>query len=145
VFGVLSNQKKKKNGHQRIKVLVVKHLIEREGKDLEREINIEIKDPNLLGTPDIHINEEAFEIETFYGRGILEELIQVNKNISTIKDIQSKMQKCKLCGRNASVLRAFYYNAFVCEECYEILDKPIPDHPQRLELRKKLYQNALKI
>ena len=52
-----------------IKVLVLKHLIEREEKDLEREINIEIKDPNLLGTPDIHINEEAFEIETFYGRG----------------------------------------------------------------------------
>jgi len=76
---------------------------------------------------------------------ILEELIQVNKNISTIKDIQTKMQKCKLCGKNASELRAFYYNAFVCEACYEILDKPIPDHPQRLELRKKEYQNALKM
>ncbi|KKK96746.1 hypothetical protein LCGC14_2659660, partial [marine sediment metagenome] len=33
----------------------------------------------------------------------------------------------------------------VCEGCYEILDKPIPDHPQRLELRKKVYQNALKM
>ena len=55
------------------------------------------------------------------------------------------MQECKLCGRNALVLRAFYYNAFVCEKCYEILDKPTPNHPQRLELRKKVYQNALKM
>ena len=55
--------------HQRIKVFVLKHLIDREEKDLEREIYIEAKDPDLLGTPDIHTNEEAFEIETFYGRG----------------------------------------------------------------------------
>ncbi len=52
------------------------------------------------------------------------------------------MQYCKLCERPASILKAFYYNAFVCEVCYEILDEEVPNHPQRLELRKKVFMNA---
>ena len=53
------------------------------------------------------------------------------------------MQKCRLCGKEASILKAYYHNAFVCEGCYIILDTPIINHPGRLELRMKMHSEYL--
>jgi len=81
--------------HKRIKILVLKHLLENEKRRWE-EIKVEQTSPNTEDViPDILIGEDiSYEIETFYGRGEPDERIvelikkyQNNTNISEIKII----------------------------------------------------------
>lgn len=81
--------------HKRIKILVLKHLLENEKRRWE-EIKVEQSSPNTEDViPDILIGEDiSYEIETFYGRGEPDDRIvelikkyQNNTNISEIKII----------------------------------------------------------
>jgi len=77
--------------HKRIKILVLKYLIEHKNLQL-KDIKIEETLKNSTLKPDITINDdEVYEIETFYGRGDPEERI-----IELIKKYQKKSDITKL-------------------------------------------------
>ena len=76
--------------HKRIKILVLKYLLEQKK---EQFANIKIEKEIINGIqPDISVKDkEAYEIETFYGRGDPEERI-----IELIKKYQEKSYKGKI-------------------------------------------------